>query len=336
MPRRTSEVVIEIVTGDLTTELVDAIVLKHAVEALFGAEIAVDRKLGGLISATFADRELDPTGDSVCLPGKGISANYVLLVAVGSLYELTYKGVDVLARNMIQALSRHLPQADSFATTVHGPGIGLDPAECLKSQLLGFASALRRIDSPPPLSRIAIVEHEPFIAQLLTQSLDSFSKAHPDVLIKIDEAYRRLLPSRGGAVEQVRFAALREPTIFVAMPFSKQFRNIYDYGIRLPILTVERKPIRIDDEHFNGSVIAKVKEHIRSSEMVIADMTGANPNVFFEVGFAEGVGKRTVLLCQDPGSLPFDVRGDVHVVYDPESIHDLEEKLTEHLRILCS
>ena len=142
MPRRTSEVVVEIVTGDLTTEPVDAIVLKHAVEALFGAEIEVDRKLGGLISATFADHELEPTGDSVCLPGQGISANYVLLVAIGSLYELTYKGVDVLARKMIQALSKPLPQADSFATTVHGPGIGLDPAECLKSQLLGFASAL--------------------------------------------------------------------------------------------------------------------------------------------------------------------------------------------------
>ncbi len=335
MAERNMSVTLEIIQGDLSEVDADVIALKHANERLFGVEASIDEKLNGLLSATYADSPLQRQGEAVLIPCYGLGARSILIVGVGSLYEMTYKSIDELARNSVTALATYLPTAESLATTIHGPGIGLDATECLKAQVLGFASALRRMKKPLSVRRILIVARDSDLVEELAAGLSEFNRDHPDVLVKRNNLYLLTARHSSGKLEQFRYEALHEPTIFVAMPFGKKFRNIYYYGIRLPIRNIDRKPIRMDDEQFTGSIIAQVKEQISSSEIVIADMTGANPNVFFEVGFAEGAGKRTVLLCQDPKELPFDVRGDVHVVYDPDNIPELEERLTERLKTIC-
>lgn len=334
MTEQTRSILLELVEGDLARVAVDVVVLKHAPERLYGAEKWIDTRLKGLLSSTYSDTPLDEPGTSTILSCSGLGAERVLVIGIGSLYRFTYRGIDQLARDTIEALAIHAPDAHSFSMTIHGPGIGLDPTECLKTQILGFASALRRIAKPISLEHIVIAERHPDLAQLLSQFLAEFSSDNPDVLTVERKGYSLRARTENVKVEEVRYASLEKRTVFVAMPFSNEFRNVYDYGIRLPVINVGRKPIRVDEEHFTGLIIEQVKEQIRGSELLIADITGSNPNVLFEVGFAEGAGVKTVLLCQEPKDLPFDVRGVVHIVYEPAHIRQLEEKLETHLRAI--
>jgi nucleoside 2-deoxyribosyltransferase len=75
-----------------------------------------------------------------------------------------------------------------------------------------------------------------------------------------------------------------------------------------------------------------VRERIRSASLVIADLTGSNPNVYLEVGYAWGSGVPTVLLVNDTDDLKFDVRGQRCIVY--KRIKDIEEKLRKEIKEL--
>ena len=330
------KVLLEVVEGDLSTIEVDVIALKHATGKLYGVEKWIDRKLDGLLSLTYSDNQLESAGTATIINVSEIGTKQILVVGIGPLYELTYRGVDRLARDTIESLVRLAQDTKTIATTVHGPGIGLDEEECFKTQIFGFASALGRLTSNISLNRIKIVERDAERAVKLSEILTKLSSENPELIIQQGDYYVLRGRSNSAKIEEIRYSTLNEPTIFVAMPFSKAFRNVYDYGIRLPIMAVGRKPVRIDDEHFTGPVIEQVKNRIQSSEIVIADMTTSNPNVFYEVGFAEGLGKRAILLCQDITCLPFDVKGNVHIVYDPENLRVLEENLTIHLKAIIN
>ena len=60
---------------------------------------------------------------------------------------------------------------------------------------------------------------------------------------------------------------------------------------------------------FTGDVMTWVRERIKTSSFVLAELTGANPNVYLEVGFAWGCGIPTILLVKDSEKLKFDTRG---------------------------
>jgi hypothetical protein len=75
-----------------------------------------------------------------------------------------------------------------------------------------------------------------------------------------------------------------------------------------------------------------VKDKISSSRLVIADLTGANPNVYLEIGFAWGIGKPTILLAKSNTELKFNVHGQKCLLYN--SIKDLETKLGSEIRVL--
>ena len=66
-----------------------------------------------------------------------------------------------------------------------------------------------------------------------------------------------------------------------------------------------------------------------SAEIVIAELTGSNPNVYLELGYAWGCGKRTILLAHESEKLPFDTQGQRCLIYD--TITQLEELLRNEL-----
>jgi hypothetical protein len=57
-------------------------------------------------------------------------------------------------------------------------------------------------------------------------------------------------------------------------------------------------------------VTSQILRSILEANVVIADLTGKNPNVFYEVAFAQSFGKPIVMLVDDPDTLPFDTRNE--------------------------
>jgi hypothetical protein len=74
-----------------------------------------------------------------------------------------------------------------------------------------------------------------------------------------------------------------------------------------------------------GDIMNQVWQDIRRSEVVVADLTEKNPNVFYEMGLAHALGKTTVIIKQkDTPPVPFDLRNYKYFEYDTGKLAELE------------
>lgn len=117
--------------------------------------------------------------------------------------------------------------------------------------------------------------------------------------------------------------------LFVAMPFNKDMDDVYEYGIRRTAVASGWICERADREVFTGDVVEWVEQRIQNADLVLAEMTGANPNVYFEVGLARGKRRPVLLVARDASELRFDLRSEKCAVYT--SIRDLEEQVRRYL-----
>lgn len=99
------------------------------------------------------------------------------------------------------------------------------------------------------------------------------------------------------------------------MPFAASFDGIWSHVIK-PAIAAESDSCRRADDFFTvGAVIHDVLKRIDDADYVLADLTGRNPNVFFEVGYARARSKPTILIAQDIDDVPFDLRDQRVLVY---------------------
>jgi hypothetical protein len=106
---------------------------------------------------------------------------------------------------------------------------------------------------------------------------------------------------------------------FVIMPFAPEFAEVWQ-TIRA---TVSEPPFnmlcrRADDIARPGNILSDILENIWRARVVIAELTGQNANVFYELGIAHSVkpAASVVLLSSELGHLPFDLRQLKTVIYD--------------------
>ena len=102
------------------------------------------------------------------------------------------------------------------------------------------------------------------------------------------------------------------------MPFSKDFNNYYTYGIKESCKDAGAHCERVDEQTYNETILERIYNQINKADLIIADMTGKNPNVFYEVGYAHALNKPTVLLTQDAKDIPFDLQSYPHIVYNKD------------------
>ena len=65
--------------------------------------------------------------------------------------------------------------------------------------------------------------------------------------------------------------------------------------------------LRVDELKGAFNINRKIIEHIFSSDAIVADLTGWNPNVFYEMGVAHAIDNKTITIIQKKDKLPFDV-----------------------------
>ena len=75
-------------------------------------------------------------------------------------------------------------------------------------------------------------------------------------------------------------------------------------------------PCKRADDLYGPDVMEDIWWGINASRMVVADITGRNSNVLYELGIAHTLGKDVVLLTQSPGDIPFDLKPLRHVIYE--------------------
>jgi len=126
----------------------------------------------------------------------------------------------------------------------------------------------------------------------------------------------------------------KRPQCFVVMQFTDDFNTLYKDVIRPICEEFGYEVIRADDFYTSGLIIEDIKTSIREASFIIADVTPNNANVFYEVGYAHGIGKPTILLSdRTREKLPFDIAGTRTLFYD-NTIGGkavVEERLRKHL-----
>lgn len=126
-----------------------------------------------------------------------------------------------------------------------------------------------------------------------------------------------------------------KPFAFVLMPFEKKFDDIYKFGIKAVANELEVIAERVDEQTYSETMLERIYRQISSADFIIADMTGRNPNVFYEVGYAHAKGKICTLLTQNATDIPFDLKHHRHLVYDG-SIQTLKTLLQPEITWLKS
>ena len=124
-----------------------------------------------------------------------------------------------------------------------------------------------------------------------------------------------------------------KPFAFVLMPFDSAFDDIYKLGIQAVANECDVIAERVDEQNFSETILERIYRQIETADFVIADMTGRNPNVFYEVGYAHARGKLCTLLTQSVDDIPFDLRHHRHIEYG-SSIQTLKSKLKSEMNWL--
>lgn len=128
---------------------------------------------------------------------------------------------------------------------------------------------------------------------------------------------------------------ISKPFAFVLMPFDPAFDDIYRLGIQAAANECEVIAERVDEQRFTESMLDRIYRQIEVADFIVADMTGRNANVFYEVGYAHARNKLCTLLTQSAEDIPFDLKHHRHIVYG-QSIQSLKSNLIDELRWLIA
>ncbi|WP_156180884.1 hypothetical protein [Desulfovibrio sp. TomC] len=126
-----------------------------------------------------------------------------------------------------------------------------------------------------------------------------------------------------------------KPFVFVLMPFDPEFDDVYQLGIQAACKDAGTHCERLDEQLFVEDMLSKIYKEISKADIIIADMSGKNPNVFYEVGYAHALNKTVVALTNNANDIPFDLKHFNHIVYN-DSIVQLKSKLTKLVEHLVS
>ena len=114
--------------------------------------------------------------------------------------------------------------------------------------------------------------------------------------------------------------------VFVLMPFDSSFNDIYTFGIKQCCTELNTYCERVDEQIYTERILDRIYNQISKADIIIADMTNRNPNVFYEVGYAHGLNKNVILLTQKADDIPFDLKHYPHIIYNGQ-IKSLSEQL---------
>lgn len=124
---------------------------------------------------------------------------------------------------------------------------------------------------------------------------------------------------------------------FVAMWFDESMWPAFRHGFVPGIERAGYKPLRIDMVEHTGKIDDRIIAEIRRSGLLVADFTGQRGGVYFESGFAMGLGIPVIWTCRDTDvdKLHFDTRQYNHIVWSADNLADLADKLTYRIQAVA-
>jgi len=117
---------------------------------------------------------------------------------------------------------------------------------------------------------------------------------------------------------------------FVIMPFGEWFDQYFELLYAPAIAEAGFEPVRTDSLYRPSAIVNDIWELTKRAKILLADLTGKNPNVFYELGLAHALAKPVILLSESLDDVPFDLRA-LRVINFNKNVPDWGKSLAEKI-----
>ena len=139
--------------------------------------------------------------------------------------------------------------------------------------------------------------------------------------------------------EQLKKANPESTTAFMAMQFrDAQMDRIYRESFRPALAALGFESHTVDERPEAGLLDYQIRLQVTASRFVLADITHENRGVYFEAGYAEGIGRPVIYTCRTDAFNPgigqphFDVNHHLHVTWDDPPTQEQLDRLSLTIR----
>ena len=120
---------------------------------------------------------------------------------------------------------------------------------------------------------------------------------------------------------------------FVAIWFDDKMKQMYDETFTKAIQEAGYRPHRVDQREYNDKIDDEIIAQIRRSRFIVADFTGQRGGVYYEAGFAKGLGLGVIFTCKkdEIDKLHFDVRQYNCIDWEEDRLTDFVKRLKNRI-----
>jgi hypothetical protein len=200
--------------------------------------------------------------------------------------------------------------------------------EAVDRTLLLLAGRVDRFRSPAPFDKS--VDY-PLVYARSEEEMNDYLAAAGE--LGFFDIYKSTITLDGWRrVEALRATSPQSRQAFVAMWFAKELDDAWLNGFKKGIEETEYyHAIRVDSVEHNEKIDDRIFAEIRRSGLVVADFTGDRGGVYYEAGYAMGLGIPVIWTCRVDyvNKLHFDTRQYNHIVW--ESVSQLKDRLRDRI-----
>ncbi len=134
-------------------------------------------------------------------------------------------------------------------------------------------------------------------------------------------------------LESIKYSKTDSQEVFVAMWFKSSMEEIYEHAIKGAIQETKYKAVRIDKHPHNNQIIDEILAGIRRCKFMIADFTGNRGGVYYEAGFAKGLGKEVIWTVEETSlnKVHFDNKQYNFIQWNRNAMDDFKQKLVARI-----
>jgi len=150
-----------------------------------------------------------------------------------------------------------------------------------------------------------------------------------------DKRMPRLLYISGSGWEflQESIKSLDSNEVFIAMSFNHSLDKFYEDVIKAGMKQAGYDPVRMDESKHNNRIDDEIMAQIRKSKFIVADLTKQNQGVYFEAGFALGLGLQVIWMCEEREfeNVHFDTRQYNTIIWSEANYADAKKRLQDRI-----
>lgn len=232
-------------------------------------------------------------------------------------------------------------------SSLASPWVRLEYEKALGRQLEAGGTRLipaliEQVDLPPSIARVQYVDFTESYFEGMQQLLRALevSTAGPE----LRELFQLKGFARELAGEVAKYLAVEKTLgagppdggdqrlVFVIMSFSDDMEPIFE-GIKAAGGPLGLEVLRVMDVVGDYKITDQIVHMIRNARLVVADLTHERPNVYFELGYARGLGKRVITIARNDAQIHFDVKDWMYIPYTDSRIleRDLRQRFEHEL-----